>query len=378
MPFVSFETRAFTHKLDPAAVTPAVLLYEGGRKVGLEGAFRGPLIRRPYEGIALKERTPAHVTVVKADGDFVLLNNSLGDTQESAGYLTDPSVRHGGRERYWTDFTLLQVQESREEKFQLQETFGEDFVFFFGEKPRFLSCAGTLVNTLDFQWRTIFLENYDKSLRGTRCVENRARVHLSWDDVLVEGYMVRCSTVDHASEPHQIPFNFTMLLTGYWSLAAMNLSVLASWREAGIVDRPGEIAGSRQGEVLSGGEPVSLEPAFWQGQLQNIFGTSDPQEALAVALREPGTVLGNLQATAEGGEGTWIYGAKRGVPLKEALADPASAVGKAAPLLRMTSGWSPDGETVAGVSKYTLASRKAAVGIFGGDFKNTHSLSYLK
>jgi hypothetical protein len=111
-----------------------------------------------------------------------------------------------------TKFFLEQVQENREEKVQVLDTFGEWVAFFFGRKPEVYNYGGTLLNAQNHDWKNEFQENYDYFLRGTQAVENRATVVLQYDDVLVEGYMLNCTISMQAAMNHAVGFTFNMLV----------------------------------------------------------------------------------------------------------------------------------------------------------------------
>lgn len=119
----------------------------------------------------------------------------------------------GGFSQATHNFILQSVQEQRSEKVQVIETFGDHFAFFYGQKPIIIACSGFLFNTEDFNWKNEFLANYDRFLRGTRCVETRTRVFLGWDDVLAQGYMMNVNISYDKDLPHVVPFSFNMLLT---------------------------------------------------------------------------------------------------------------------------------------------------------------------
>jgi hypothetical protein len=111
-----------------------------------------------------------------------------------------------------TKFFLESVQENREEKVQVIDTFGEWIAFFFGRKPEVYSYSGTLLNAANHDWKNEFQENYDHFLRGSQAVKNRATILLQYDDVLVEGYMINSSIQMSAQADKAVPFTFNMLV----------------------------------------------------------------------------------------------------------------------------------------------------------------------
>ncbi len=167
-------------------------------------------VRRPLRGIQVKPDTYAVMRVLTADGRELPLFDS------SAVVADNQTI---GRNTYNANFIIQAVQEQRQEKQQIIETFGEDYVFFFGEQPRFLTFQGVLLNTSDFNWKNEFWANYEQYLRGTRLVEQNARLYLYYDDVVVEGYILNAGTAATSDSPHMLPFTFTMFVSNYAMLS---------------------------------------------------------------------------------------------------------------------------------------------------------------
>lgn len=168
---------------------------------------RPPLenVRRPLRGITIKEDTYAVLRARTSTGqDIPFLDSG------------SPSVEDGiGRSVFYANFLVQQIQEQRVEKQQIVETFGEDYIYFFGERPRFLNVSGVLLNTKDFDWKNEFWENYETNLRGTRLVEQNARLYFYFDDVVVEGYIVSAGSAQETSNPYHLPFQFQMFVCNY-------------------------------------------------------------------------------------------------------------------------------------------------------------------
>jgi hypothetical protein len=172
-------------------------------------------VRRPTQGFQLKEETYAVIRVMGSDGEFIPVLDAAGETlvqqdQGSQRFTT-----------FWTNFFVQSVSEERHEKQQIVETFGESFIFFFGEAPRMVSVQGLLLNTADFNWRAEFWENYERFFRGTRLVERGARLYLIYDDIIVEGYMTAANATENTNLPQVINFSFQMFVTGYTNISAI-------------------------------------------------------------------------------------------------------------------------------------------------------------
>lgn len=211
--FVELQTDAFAENFERYAFRPAM----------------GD-VRRPVRGFEIKEDTYGMIKVIKADGTMIPLTDAAGPISASSGSQSGagsgvpqqsaPKPRTGGTYNY-SNFIIQSISESRQEKAQVLETFGDTFVFFFGERPRILQVSGILMNTLDFNWRTEFWYNYENILRGTKLVEQNARIYLFYDDLVVEGYMLGANAQDDAQNPYHIPFNFQLFITNHQYLGAI-------------------------------------------------------------------------------------------------------------------------------------------------------------
>jgi hypothetical protein len=158
-------------------------------------------VRRPTRGIEIKADTYATLKVITGRGDVI--------------QLTDGGSVEGGVGQPYSNFLIQAVTEERMEKQQVVETFGEAFIFFYGERPRVLSIQGVLINTFDFNWEAEWWHNYDNYLRGTKCVEKDARVYLSYDETIVSGYILGTNSTKSAQERHHVPFAFQLYVTDY-------------------------------------------------------------------------------------------------------------------------------------------------------------------
>ncbi len=171
-------------------------------------------IRRPTRGIAIKEDSFATMRVVAGSGKSVALI-------DAGSRRVDPTTNQifevdGKRATdIYSNFFLQSINEERSEKQQILETFGEPFIFLFGERARIISFSGILLNTFDFNWEAEWWHNYDHYLRGTRCVENDARVFLNFDETLITGYITAVAATKNAQDKNWVNFQFQMFVTGY-------------------------------------------------------------------------------------------------------------------------------------------------------------------
>lgn len=177
-------------------------------EIRAEALVRQPPInvRRPLRGITLKEDTYSVLRVVGASGEEIPIFDSSSPEVDDNGI---------GRSSQFANFITQSVQEQRMEKQQIIETFGDSYIFFFGERPRFITVSGLLVNSKDFNWKSEFMANYEQYLRGTRLVELNAKLYFYFDDIVVEGYLTQCSVNMMADQPYLVQLQFQMYVCQY-------------------------------------------------------------------------------------------------------------------------------------------------------------------
>lgn len=204
-----------------------------------------------------------------------------------------------GQSLRYSNFLLQSSQEARQEKYQIMETFGIPYIFFFGERPRIYNFEGILLNSLDFQWRTEFWANYEHNIRGTRLVERDARMVLSWDDIMVEGYVLQATAAENSSQPHLVNFSFQMFITNYQSLA-----------DIGNTRFPVPFA-------------VSIDTSIWKNDQLGISNLENPAASNVDAMRKY-----NLQKAAEanGGSPGLLGTIAKGLAVGSALSGLASSL----------------------------------------------------
>lgn len=160
--------------------------------------------RRPVRGLEIKDDTYAMIKVIGANGVEIPLIDSGSRKDVGSGY---------------SNFILQEVTEQRMEKKQILETFGDAYVFFFGEAPKMLQCTALLVNSNDFNWEAEWWENYDKYFRGTKLVEMGARCYLFYDDTVVEGYMLMANAKKTSQQPLSVGLSFQFFVTAYSNIS---------------------------------------------------------------------------------------------------------------------------------------------------------------
>ena len=160
--------------------------------------------RRPLRGLEIKDDTYAFLRVVDVAGNPISMFDSSGA---------------GGTSAQYGNFILQSVMEARMEKNQIVETFGDSYVFFFGESPRFLDVSCLVLNTNDFNWEAEFWANYDQYWRGTKLTELGARLYMFYDDNVVEGYMLQAQASKTSDVPLSVMVTFRLFLTNYQNVS---------------------------------------------------------------------------------------------------------------------------------------------------------------
>jgi hypothetical protein len=171
-------------------------------------------VRRPYQGMQLKGETNAILSVVGLDNKPIPLTSGMGHQRVTVNEDGSRDTSFGVDD--YSDFILQQVQDQRAEKHQIVETFGDAFVFFYGEAPRLVTFSGILLNTIDFNWRSQFWYNYNNFFRGTRLVQLNARSYLAYDTIVIEGYPITATARENSQEPYSVMFDLTMFVTSYY------------------------------------------------------------------------------------------------------------------------------------------------------------------
>ena len=246
-------------------------------------------VRRPMRGLQIKEDTYAIIRVLTATGEELTLLDGGADSTESEDGI--------GRSSRYSNFLIQALQDQRAEKRQIIETFGEDYVFFFGETPRFLNVSGVLLNTADFNWRNEWWENYERHLRGTRLVEQNARLYLYFDDVVVEGYIVSSSTDNQATSKELVPFTFLLFVTNYACIGAVGSIRFQSEEQAVGVPPVGNSAQTQDSVSRAGGlAGVLAQAARFQNDAS--FSVQNTLENIKIAERQ-GTAIDVKQGAGE-------------------------------------------------------------------------------
>lgn len=122
------------------------------------------------------------------------------------------STADGTKSTGWGDFLLTDVQCSMNEKVQITEVFGDNFVsYFFGRSPTVFTLSGMLFDDVDNEWFPNFLEVYDKFIRGTQLARKSVLLEISLPNVIIVGAITSFSYSQNAARDTDIPFNMQII-----------------------------------------------------------------------------------------------------------------------------------------------------------------------
>ena len=108
------------------------------------------------------------------------------------------------RELVFDKFSVESINESDQERYNIVETMGGDFMFSFGRRPRQISLSGTVVNgrhnvivggqTVSMDWKNALMRSYDSSMRSTKLFKHGDKITIHLQDTIYTGYMVNLIT----------------------------------------------------------------------------------------------------------------------------------------------------------------------------------------
>ena len=252
-------------------------------------------VRRPHRGIQIKDDTYASLSIFKANGAHIpLVSSSARKSEVSEGFQ--------GYVKYYSDFILQNISINRQEKHQIIETFGDSFVYFFGERPTMVRLSGLLINTEDFNWRSQFWTNYDKYLRGSKLVQQNARCFLAYDRIILEGYPIQASAEDVESRPYEVPFSMVMFLTNYQDFSQVGRVLLPDHQDgqdfSGVDTLNRELEGSFTARSsLLGQTDLKTIHASAEVRLENFQAATKAGKGFGGFLREASSFLRNNAIT---------------------------------------------------------------------------------
>lgn len=116
----------------------------------------------------------------------------------------------------YVDFFLTSIQMSLQEKMQVHDTVGDNYVsYFFGQSPPLWGLQGILLNTRQDDWSAAFHILYDAVMRGTRMADLKKVVHLRFNRSLLTGVFTQLNQTLEASTQTHTMFGASILVKSY-------------------------------------------------------------------------------------------------------------------------------------------------------------------
>lgn len=156
---------------------------------------------------------------------FISLANTNESTRKAylASLPNDPRVKalaqvligngNPAKSTGFIDFFLQQVNEGFQEKVQVDEVLGDNYVaWYFGQAPPVFQYAGTLLNSMQDDQVTGFALAYQHLIRGTALGQRGTLLRLRYDNVIVSGTVNSMSRSLNAESEMACPFNFSLLV----------------------------------------------------------------------------------------------------------------------------------------------------------------------
>lgn len=132
-----------------------------------------------------------------------------------AQVLIGPNSKKGTSKGF-IDFFLQQVNESFQEKLQVDEVIADNYVaFYFGQSPPVFQYSGMLLNSMQDDQVTGFALAYQHLIRGTQLARRGTLLRLRYDNVIVSGTVNGMGRVQNADNEMACPFQFSLLVKEY-------------------------------------------------------------------------------------------------------------------------------------------------------------------
>jgi len=200
---------------------------------------------------------------------------------------------HGGTG--YDRFLLTDVQVAYSEKVQIMTTFGDnEVVYYFGKNPVVMNLSGLLVDSLENNWLTDFIQLYQTFMRGTQLAKNFEMLELVLPNMKVVGSILSLNHQQNSARDTDIPFSMqfyakeiVMLPQPKLSYGPTNLSVNSS--SVGIFASSGR---SSQGGSLANVATPNVITVNGQ-KYTNTGGFSEPSW-----LSNPGVLSNSLGGLA--------------------------------------------------------------------------------
>lgn len=198
------------------------------------------------------------------------------------------------------DFFLTQINESFQEKMQVDEVLADNYVaWYFGQAPPVFTYSGWLLNSQQDDQTTGFLLAYQHLLRGTQLARRGTFLRLRYDNVIVGGSVNTMGRVLNADGELACPFNFTLLVK---EMILLKLPKFTKMRAADFVQLSTQFAPDTVLQKIGQASDVRvrtttvLPPQLAQS---SVVGQEEPEEPVNVSLPAPQQLTNQFQSTVQ-------------------------------------------------------------------------------
>lgn len=130
-----------------------------------------------------------------------------------------PAVPHKNLVPPFLKFFLTGIDAPRSERYQVVETFGDWYIFFYGERPPVYTFSGVLLNTPNYNWLNEFDFFYDAFLRGTSATRNVSRIFITYGFQQVQGHLLDFTHSIRSETDMAVQFQIRMAVVKRFALS---------------------------------------------------------------------------------------------------------------------------------------------------------------
>jgi len=118
----------------------------------------------------------------------------------------------GNKKSGYDKFLITGVSCSMSEKIQISEVFGDnEVVYYFGHQPMVFNLNGLLIDSVDNDWLTTWLQMYSDFLRGSQTAKNYELIRLVLPNMILTGTISGFNWSQDASRDTDIPFSMQFI-----------------------------------------------------------------------------------------------------------------------------------------------------------------------
>jgi hypothetical protein len=168
--------------------------------------YRDIIFESQYPDLTIKDLSDDVVDGGIKSGSRILISIIPEDTSTNktwndavTGYLKD--AKNGQPVNLTFDkFSVASISEPDEERYQIIETIGADFIYGFGRRPRIMMLSGSVLNgkmdvrvggeIRSMDWKNAFMRRYQNSYRLTQCIKERKKILIVAQDTVFTGYLL--------------------------------------------------------------------------------------------------------------------------------------------------------------------------------------------